>query len=375
MTYLGEIFTIRKGRKEVKSFENTSLRYIQIDDLRNNDYLKYCVKNLKNVLCDPSDILIAWDGANAGTIGYGLKGAIGSTIAKLSTERKDVFIPYVGKFLQSKLKYLRERCTGATIPHISRNELDKIKIPLPPLETQKKIAAILDKADELRRNDQKILEKYNQLTQSVFLEMFGDPVTNPKGWNICKLKNVCKKITDGTHYPPKFVSKGIPFLFISNIVNNKIEFNTEKYITDQEYIELYKRTPIENGDILYTTVGSYGNPAIVNSEKKFMFQRHIGYLKPDHKKINYKYLFGALLNEGTKRQVDRLVRGIAQKTLNLKDLKEVIILLPPVELQTQYAQNFEKIEQQKLLTQQSLEKSEELFQSLLQKAFGPARNN
>ena len=68
MTYVGKIFKIRKGRKEIESFDNTLLRYIQIDDLRNNDNLKYCVKNHKNVLCDPTDILIAWDGANAGTI-------------------------------------------------------------------------------------------------------------------------------------------------------------------------------------------------------------------------------------------------------------------------------------------------------------------
>ncbi|GAJ00414.1 unnamed protein product, partial [marine sediment metagenome] len=258
MTYLGEIFTIRKGRKEVKSFENTSLRYIQIDDLRNNDYLKYCVKNPKNVLCDPSDILIAWDGANAGTIGYGLKGAIGSTIAKLSTERKDVFIPYVGKFLQSKSKYLRERCTGATIPHISRNELDKIKITLPPLETQKKIAAILDKADELRCNDQKILEKYDQLARSVFLEMFGDPVTNPKGWKKSNLKASSIIFRDGPFgsnlKSEHYVNQGVRVIRLQNISINEFINNDKAYISEEHY-ETIKKHTCKRGDVLVATLG------------------------------------------------------------------------------------------------------------------------
>lgn len=84
------------------------------------------------------------------------------------------------------------------------------------------------------------------------------------------IENICSTITDGTHQPPKFVSDGIPFLFVSNIITNQISYNTEKFISEETYSALIKRTPIEVGDILLSTVGSYGHPAIVQSTKKFV---------------------------------------------------------------------------------------------------------
>jgi len=143
MIKLKDAFKLSKGRKAELSTNDNGLRYIQIEDLRNDDTMKYAVPDSKNVLCQSNDILIAWDGANAGTVGYGLSGVIGSTLAKLSLKNNKVHIPYAGKFLQSKFKYLRDNCTGATIPHISRASLENLQIPLPPLPVQQKIAAIL----------------------------------------------------------------------------------------------------------------------------------------------------------------------------------------------------------------------------------------
>src|SRR5690606_10116775 len=80
--------------------------------------------------------------------------------------------------------YLQETCTGATIPHISRSSLENIDIPLPPLPVQRRIAAILDAADEHRRKTEALIEQYDELAQSIFLEMFGDPVRNEKGWEV-----------------------------------------------------------------------------------------------------------------------------------------------------------------------------------------------
>lgn len=119
MIKIKNAFKIVKGRKSIESTAGKGLRYIQIDDLRNNNQLKYAEENSSNILCEERDILIAWDGANAGTIGYGLEGAIGSTIAKLTPKTDDIHSPFAGRFLQSKFKFLRNKCTGATIPHIS----------------------------------------------------------------------------------------------------------------------------------------------------------------------------------------------------------------------------------------------------------------
>ena len=158
---LKNIFKISKGKKAVESTDHTLQRYIQIEDLRSDDKIKYAQHDKKNITCDEHDVLIAWDGANAGTIGYNLKGVIGSTLAKLSPMRDNIYSPFVGRFLQSQFKYLRETCTGATIPHISRSILESLKIPLPPLDQQKKIAAILDAADAYRQKTKALIEKYD----------------------------------------------------------------------------------------------------------------------------------------------------------------------------------------------------------------------
>ena len=141
--YLGKLVKIQKGKKLDEVFVKSAdtVRYIQIEDLRNDENIKYTSSDFKSAKCDENDILIAWDGANAGTIGFGLEGAIGSTLAKL-TPIKEFYTPFVGRFLQSKFTYLRSSCTGATIPHISKSALISIQIPLPPLPEQKRIAVI-----------------------------------------------------------------------------------------------------------------------------------------------------------------------------------------------------------------------------------------
>lgn len=267
---------------------------------------------------------------------------------------------------QNTLRY-QNKTTGIINLQLERYITD-LQIPLPPLATQKRIAAILDAADALRRKDQTLLQKYDELAQAIFVDMFGDPVKNEKGWEVKKLNDLCVTITDGTHQSPTFQKSGIPFLFVSNIRNNKIDYNTQTFISELDYGILAKRTPIEVGNILLTTVGAtYGNPAIIEDERKFTFQRHIAFMKPKHDLVNYRYLFGILKDAYVKRQIDQRVNGAAQKTLNLSDLKEIKIWLPPRSLQDVYAKKLDIINRLKLIC--NAKTSETLFQSLLQKAF------
>ena len=143
-----------------------------------------------------------------------------------------------------------------------------------------------------------------------------------------QLSAVCGRITDGTHQPPKFSGDGVPFIFVSNIGNGRIDLKTSKFITQSQHQELTQRCPVEPGDVLYTTVGSYGNAAQVLGSVPFAFQRHIAHLKPMRDLIAPAYLAAVLNSAIVRRQVDRLVRGVAQKTLNLAALKSVIVPLP-----------------------------------------------
>lgn len=238
--------------------------------------------------------------------------------------------------------------TGATIPHIYFKDYQKEKLPLPSKKDQQQIANILQKVDYLIELSKIAYNKLDMLVKSRFVEMFDD--TKDK----CTISEVCSIITDGTHQPPKFTKIGIPFLFVSNIATNEISYNTEKFISEETYNELYKRTPIEIGDIVLSTVGSYGHPAVVKKDKRFLFQRHIAYLKPIASIVNSTYLHSAILSRNVQEQIEDRVKGIAQKTLNLSEIRKIAIPLPPIDLQNQFADFVTKTDKSKYCIRLSL---------------------
>ena len=340
---VGTHFKISKGKKSEPS-DTSTLRYIQIDDLRNDNNLKYALVSKTNVLCNKQDILIAWDGANAGTIGYCLEGAIGSTLAKLTPITNAVFSSYAGRFLQSKFKYLRENCTGATIPHISKASLINIKIPLLPLAEQQKIAAILDAADSLRQKDQQLVERYTALSQSLFLEMFGDPVTNPMGWlsvnwedvlTIKNGKNQCKVVNSEGLYPI-YGSGGIMGF-------------ADDYLC-------------EAGTTVIGRKGSINKPIYVKT-RFWNVDTAFGLCAGDNLNSIFLYYFCIKFN------FLKLNKATTLPSLTKTDLLKITMPLPPMNLQNQFYERIQLIEAQKQQAQLSLAKSEALFNSLLQRAF------
>ena len=205
----------------------------------------------------------------------------------------------------------------------------------------------------------------NLIFKSQFIELFSDiPRDEYK-----KLSEVCKIITDGTHQPPQFIDKGIPFLLVSNITGNVITYDTPKYISQETYNMLMKRTPIEIGDILLSTVGSYGHPAIVKENRPFSFQRHIAYLKPDASKIDSVYLHTAILSDDVQKQIDILVLGVAQKTLNLSAIRGLQIPVPSINRQQAYILFVEQLDKSKFELKQAIANVSELMKSLIQQDF------
>lgn len=247
--------------------------------------------------------------------------------------------------------------------------LKTFPIPVPPLEEQERIVKLLDEADELRKLRTQADRHTAALIPSIFHEMFGDPLLNPKGYPIQQLEYVCCRITDGTHQPPPFSEKGIPFLFVRNIVNRYIDFNTEKFITEETFAELTRRVKPERGDILYSTVGSYGMAVQVETDRKFAFQRHIGHLKPDPEKVDSAFLTAQLNSSFLKSQADKSARGIAQKTINLAEIRNFTVLVPPLSLQREFAKRVAEIQELEAEQAASRRRLEDLFQSLLQHVF------
>lgn len=374
MMLVNNIFNITKGKK-VSSYsdkpDDESLRYLQIDDLRNNNQLKY-TNDITSVQIDEKDVIIAWDGANVGTIGFRLNGIIGSTLAKLSIkeEFKDKCnSAYLGYFLSSKFEFFQNTSTGATIPHLSRAALEALSIPLPELEIQNKIVSILDKVKIILEKREETIQKYDELQKAIFLDMFGDPVKNEKGWEQVELIDICTKITDGTHKTPKYLSKGIKFISAKNIKKNSISWSDVKYISEAESNSINLRCNPEFEDILLTKSGSLGQPAIVDVDFKFTLFESLALIKYNRNKVIPPFLITYLMSDGVAYFYRQRHKGVAIKHLHLVDIKSIPVYLPPIELQNEFGEKYYKIKNIKNKLEISFEKFNLIKKALSQLAF------
>ena len=252
----------------------------------------------------------------------------------------------------------------AAYPSISLSDVGNLVVDMKSESERNEIVSVLQHTESIITLRQQQLQKLNELVKARFVEMFSSCQ------HIASMNELCSIITDGTHQPPKFQDNGIPFIFVSNLVNNTVTYNAEKFISEETYGELYKRTPIEIGDLLLSTVGSYGHVAVVVEDKKFLFQRHIAYLKPKHEIVNSFYLHAALLSPDGQRQIEEKVKGIAQKTLNLSEIKTILIPLPSIEEQKNFEEFVKQVDKSKVAVQKALDEAQLLFDSLMQKFFG-----
>jgi len=284
--------------------------------------------------------------------------------------KETVNAKYLYYFLRANIHILEAGFKGAGLKHISKEYLKKVQVTYPEDKTiQEKIVSILEKAEKLKEMRKEADELTDDFLKSVFLEMFGDPTANPCKWKVTDLASICKRITDGTHQPPKFVPAGIPFLFVSNIVKGKIDFSTKNFISHKTYEELTRTKPIEINDILYSTVGSYGVAVLVNTDRKFAFQRHIGHIKPNEELVNPIFLQTLLNTTFIMNQAHKHARGVAQKTLNLSEIRKFRIILPPKDLQNKFAFIVKEIERFMEYQKQSREHIHNLFNNMMQESF------
>jgi type I restriction enzyme S subunit len=242
-------------------------------------------------------------------------------------------------------------------------------IPVPSFEDQQRIATILDHADSIRRKNRQILEKYNELAQSVFYEMFGDPIKNTFNYQIITLKEACYSIKDGPHLSPKYVERGIPFISVNNIIKGFWDFSNLKFISQRDHELFNKKCNPRKGDILYSKGGTTGFAKYIDIDLEFSNWVHLAVLKFDREKINGRFLESMLNSPYCYSQSQLLTRGIANRDLVLGQMAKIKLLSPPIELQKKFSDINENIENQKVYVKQCLQKSEDLFQSLLQRAF------
>jgi len=307
-------------------------------------------------------LLITCRGATCGTINIcepkSYVNGNAMALDKLSSKVNLIYLKYI---LQAR--GLGDVISGSAQPQITRTNLKKVKIPLPSLETQKQIAQILDDAAALRDKTQQLLNEYDQLAQSIFLEMFGTFTSNTN-YSKSKIKDVCEKVQK---IDKSTKLKNIKYVDISSIDNQR------NIITDVNTFPFEKRPSraqqiLKKDDIVYSTVRpNLKNIAIVSADD-LIGSSGFAVLR-SNRLLNKYYFFWLLKSQGFTKFIMSLVSGANYPAVKQSVFMNLEIPIPPIHLQNQFAEKIALIEQQKDLAKKELQESEDLFQALLQKAF------
>lgn len=288
-------------------------------------------------------------------------------ILKVSDSINDRLIEYYLVY-----KDLTEYISGAVVPKLTQKSLVAIPIPVPPIAEQERIVAELDLLSCVIEKKKEQLKAYNQLAQSIFYTMFGDPIDNPKGWETDILENVVSTdccISYGIVQPGNEIENGIPVVrpvdLVNQIVTRKGLKQIEKRISDD-----YKRTILKGGELLFCVRGTTGVMSFASDDLKGCnVTRGITPLS-FNESINKYYAFYYLKTDGLQAMIADNTRGIALKQINMKDVRALPFLVPPLSLQEEFAEKVEAIERQKALVQQSIEETQTMFDCTMDKYFG-----
>lgn len=253
---------------------------------------------------------------------------------------------------------------GAAQKNLEMKAFAKLQIPLPPLSTQQSIVSELDSLSKIIADCKETLKDYDALEQSIFYDMFGDPVKNEKGWEVKKLGDICIKITDGTHDTPERLTEGVKFITGKHIRPGVIDYDNSDYVDEDTHKEIYSRCNPEYGDVLYTNIGANLANAAVNTVSYEFSMKNVALFKPQKNILDGVYLQFFLNDYKIKdRIIENYANGGAQSFLSLKALKTLPIVLPHLTLQQQFASKIEAIEQMKSETKKALQEAETLFQA------------
>ena len=243
--------------------------------------------------------------------------------------------------------------------------LKDLQVPVPPIAEQEKIVAELDCLSGIIEKKKQQLKEYDALAQSIFYEMFGDPVENDMGWKIKSLKDVCTKITDGTHNSPKSYATGT-YMYITakNIKKDGFDMCNITYVLEDVHRSIYSRCNPVFGDILYIKDGATTGIAMINTlNEEFSLLSSVALLKCDKSIISNVYLRDVLNFSTLYKEIRENMGGAAITRLTLKKIESINIPLPPLALQQEFASKIEAIEKQKALIKKSIEQVETLFNS------------
>ena len=380
MVKLGDIATYVNGYAfKPDDRGDYGLPIIRIQDLTGNTYDLgfYDGDYPKKIEINNGDILISWS-ASLGVYEWERgKALLNQHIFKVVFDKEvDVSKKYFVYAVKYKLEELSRKSHGATMKHVIKKDFDNTKIPFPSFVRQKEIAERLEKTSKIISGRKKQLQKLDELIQARFVEMFGDPISNSLESNMLPMTDVCEIIDGdrGKNYPTQeeFNEKGYClFLNAKNVTNVGFNFDKCMFITKQKD-EILRKGKLCRGDVVLTTRGTIGNMAYYTEKIPFEHIRinsGMVILRMKHEIINEVFFI-----EQFKMQIanikSKIASGSAQPQLPISTMNRIHILIPDINSQNQFADFVNQVNKSKVEIQQALEKTQLLFDSLMQQYFG-----
>lgn len=377
---LSQVASLQKGKKPGRLVEDGALPYLEASILRGAGSPLYIPREDIDqlVVAEQTDTLLLWDGANAGELFPGTTGVVCSTMAYIRSRHHTISPAFLRYYLLTQTNRLRTTTAGSTVPHVRKRVVETLAIPLPPLPVQERIVAILEKADEIRRKRQEALQIADQILPALFIEMFGDPATNPKGWPVVTLADTLDTCEAGTWgQEPQAGSEVYAVLRSTNmLLDGRLDFaDVAQRAVSRRTAE---RCTLEDGDLLLNrSSGSrehigklcfFRRPQ--DTDCLFLFSNFVQRLRPNPLQATSEYLFFYLRTDFARYTLERLyATSSGLRNLNMTEYLRQTIMLPPVDIQQRFADYASAFESVRAKLQASLCDAESAFNVLLQRAF------
>ena len=325
--------------------------------------------NAPTKIAKPEDILISVR-APIGALNYAKEECcIGRGLAAITPDTRKVSSEFIYWLLKGKNTELNSKGTGSTFKAIGRKVLEETLVPNVGFEQQHAYATNLEKVYAIIQMRKQQLAALDDLIKARFVEMFGDTILNPFGWEKDLLGIVCD-VRDGTHDSPQYHETGFPLVTSKNVTGGKIDLTDCSLISEEDFKKINERSKVDIGDIIMPMIGTVGKPVIVDIEPDFAI-KNVSLIKFRHgSKVLNKYIRALLQSDYFDDAVLSKVRGGTQKFISLGDIRKLEILVPPMERQKLFADFVMQIDKSKSVIQKSLDKTQLLFDSLMQKYFG-----
>ena len=362
-----------KGKNEY--FKNGTIPWLRSSELTQGAIYKselfiteLGLKNSSAKILPQNSVLVAMYGATAGQVGIlRFESAINQAICGILPNK--TFMPeFLYWFLSAKTKELKLLCAGGAQQNLSQTIIKNLKVILPPLPTQHKIVEILKDADNLRKLRQQADEKMKDLIPSLFVQMFGDPAKNPKGWPVKKLGELCHKPEYGLTASAIEKKSDFQFLRITDIQNGMVDWEIVPFCDSSNVeIEKYK---LHAGDIVIARIGATTGKAFLFTQNcpDAVFASYLIRARPKGELVP-KYLYHYMNTNYYWVQINADKSSRLKQGINIPTLSSLSVPLSPLPLQQEFAKLVEDIEAWKARQAESRKKLDELFNSLMYRAF------